>query len=110
MLEQFPQVRYDKMDFGHFSDSREKLGIQKPPCEFVVSSRAAMFELLDTTDAYAIAATNHPAYKKTKYYHDARSFPLADSKLQCEVGWVRRSGNTLSAIGNEFVQILTQYF
>lgn len=110
MLEGFPEARYDKMDYGHFSDRRQRLGLPTPPCEFVVSSRAALFELLETTDAYAVFATNHAAYQKTDSYPGARSFQIEDRKLTSELGWVSRASRSLSPLSEEYIRILKSYF
>ena len=109
-LSRFPQVRYEKMDFGRFGDREQLLGIPKPPSEIVVDSRAALFEILNATDAYTISSTNHSAYRHTEYYPSTRSFSLEDSNLLCEVGWIKRSSTTPSPLALEFVQLLTGYF
>ena len=110
MLEGFPEARYDKMDYGHFADRRQRLELPTPPCEFVVSSRAALFELLETTDAYAVFATNHAAYQKTDNYPGARSFQLKDRTLTSELGWVSRRSAPLSSLSEEFIGILKSFF
>ena len=76
----------------------------------MVDSRAALFEILNATDAYTISSTNHSAYRHTEYYPSTRSFSLEDSNLLCEVGWIKRSSTTPSPLALEFVQLLTGYF
>ena len=97
-------VRYDNESF----DSTRPTDCS--PGEIVVNSRAALYEVLDHTDAYTIASTNRQAYTHAKYYPHARSFVLQTDGGPCEVGWIKRKDHTPSALAMEFLQILTGYY
>ena len=97
-------VHYDNENF----DSTHSM--VRSPGEIVVNSRAALYEVLDHTDAYTIASTNRQAYTHAKYYPHARSFVLQTDGGPCEVGWIKRKDHTPSALAMEFLQILTGYY
>ena len=69
-----------------------------PPGEIVVNSRAALYEVLDHTDADTIASTNRQAYTHAKYYPYAQSFVLQMDGDTCEVGWIKRKDHTPSPL------------
>ena len=110
LLEGLPQVRYEKMGYARYGERERLLGIPNPPSEIIVDSRAALFEILDNTDAYHISSTNHSAYRHTEYYPAIRSFSLPENDLLCEVGWIKRTSTTPSPLALEFIQLLTGYF
>ena len=110
LLEGLPQVRYEKMGYARYGERERILGIPNPPSEIIVDSRAALFEILNSTNAYHISATNHSAYKHTDYYPAVRSFALTDTDLLCEVGWIKRTSTTPSPLALDFVQLMTGYF
>lgn len=110
MLRQYPQVRYAEMDYGRYSNKSELVGISGSAGEIVVDSRAAMFELLEKTNAFMIASTNHAAYHHCDYYPRARSFPLRDPSQEVELGWLHQAEKSPSPLALEYIQILSQYF
>ena len=110
MLREYPQARYIEMDYGRYSNKSELLGVISAVGEIVVDSRAAMFELLERTNAFMVASTNHAAYAHSEYYRQARSFPLSDSSQELELGWLRQAEKSPSPLAMEYIQILSQYF
>ena len=110
MLEDFPLVTYDQMDYSHFSDRHRKMKLPVPPCEYQVDSRGFAHELLETTNAYMISHTDTGPYRYTSYYPEHRQFRLTDISVTNEVGWVCRERTVLSAPAEEFVEILESYF
>lgn len=109
MLREFPEARYVEMDYGRYSNKSELMGFVSSAGEIVVDSRSAMFELLERTNAFMIASTNHAAYHHSEYYKNARSFPLEPS-LEVEMGWLKQADKPPSQLALEFIQILSQYF
>lgn len=110
MLEGFPLVCYEQMDYLHFADRRQKMKLPVPPYEFQVDSRAIAHELLHTTDAYMTSHTATEAYRHTDYYPGLRRFALEDRSVTSEIGWICREKTVLSPLAEEFVQILEGYF
>lgn len=103
-------VRYDNESFGSARSMELLRSANCAPGEIVVNSRAALYEVLDHTDAYTIASTNRQAYTHAKYYPYARSFVLQMDGGACEVGWIKRKDHTPSPLAMEFLQILTGYY
>lgn len=101
------RVRYDGESFGSVDVF---LGAADRSGEIVVNSRAALYEVLDHTDAYTIASTNRQVYTHARYYPHARSFVLQMEDGTCEVGWIKRKDHTPSPLVMEFLQILTGYY
>lgn len=103
-------VRYDVESFGSIQSMEVLAGLDRGPGQIMVNSRAALYEVLDHTDAYTIASTNRQAYTHAKYYPYARSFILETDQGACEVGWIKRKDHTPSALAMEFLQVLTGYY
>ena len=110
MLQDHCLVRYDNESFGSARSMELLTSPDLGAGEIVVNSRAALYEVLDHTDAYTIASTNRQAYTHAKYYPYARSFVLETDQGTCEVGWIKRRDHTPSALAMEFLQILTGYY
>ena len=110
MLEGYPQIRHEGMDYSHFTDRRQKMKLPVPACEFLVSNRAVARELLETTPAYMICHMEQAPYRYVKYYSNARVLPLEDVSVESEVGWIHRSDKPLSPLAQEYVRILASYF
>lgn len=110
MLEGFPQVSYEQMDYIHYTDRRQKMKIPAPPNVFQVSGRAAAHELLAKTDAYLITHTDMAVYRSLQYYPGVRLFALSDMSVTNEVGWICREGAVLSPLAKTFLDILGSYF
>lgn len=110
MLEGFPQVRHEGMDYSHFTDRRQKMKLPIPTGEYLVTNRAVARELLETTPAYMICHLVQEPYRYVEYYPNARVFPLSGISVESEVGWIHRADRPLSPLAKEYLQILSTYF
>lgn len=110
MLEPYPVASYAKADYGSFLSPKEIIDNWDTNSRITANSRAALYEILEHTDAYTIMATNRQAYTHASYYPNARSFILAGNQGNCEVGWIKRRDYTPSPIALEFIQLLTTYY
>lgn len=110
MLEGYPQIRHEGMDYSHFTDRRQKMRLPVPTAEYLVNNRAVARELLETTPAYMICHLEQAPYRYVKYYDHARVFPLEDVSVESEVGWICRADKPLSPLAQEYVRILGTFF
>lgn len=110
MLDDYTQISYEQMDFGHFSDKDTVLNIKPPTHQIIVNSRAALYELLDTIPAYTVTSNSQAVYQKVEYYSNARVFYLTQSASVCEVGWIKKRNMSLSPLTLEYLNIVSSYF
>lgn len=110
MLTSYPQVMYAGQDYGSFISEPAIIEGTLSSSQIVVDNRAALYEILEHTNAFSIAGTNRKAYTQAKYYPNARSFVFSGEHLHCEVGWIKRRDYTPSPIAQEFIQLLTSYY
>ena len=110
MLEGYPQVRHEGMDYSHFTDRRQKMKLPIPTGEYLVSNRAVARELLENTPAYMICHLEQAPYRHAAYYPNARVLPLEGVSVESEVGWIRRTDKPLSPLAEEYIRILQTYF
>lgn len=110
MLDEYTQLSYEQMDFGHFSDKDAMLNIKPPRHRIIVNSRAAMYELLETIPAYTVTSNSRTVYQKIEYYSNARVFYLDQSTSVCEIGWLKKRNTSLSPLALKYLNIVTSYF
>lgn len=110
MLDDYTQISYEQMDFGHFSDKDTILNIKPPRHRIIVNSRAALYELLDTIPSYTVTSNSQTVYQKIEYYSNARVFFLSQSSSVCEIGWIKKRNVSLSPLALEYLNIISSYF
>lgn len=110
MLNDYIQIRYEQMDFSHFSDTDAMLNIKPPTHQIIINSRATMYELLDTIPSYTVTSNSRTIYQKIAYYSNARAFALAQSATVCEFGWIKKRNTSLSSLALEYLNIVSSYF
>lgn len=110
MLEKYTHVRYAEMDYYHYSDKARLVGITKTAGEIIITSRMALYEILEETDAFCVVSYNEPVYKHVAYYSLAKSFRIEGCSLTHEIGWIKREGCVPSALALEFIQLISNYF
>ncbi|MDD3164341.1 MAG: LysR family transcriptional regulator [Oscillospiraceae bacterium] len=108
-LTPYPMILHESLDCGPYSDILYRLNLPAPRTRFVVDSRAAMYELLDTTDGYVLNSRNLNA-SKTPYVdshnHRWRFIPFRECAVESEIGWLLPENEVLSQVGKEFVSML----
>lgn len=110
MLKDYPQVMYVGQDYGSFISSRDIMEDHSFLSPIIVDNRAALYEILEHTDAFTLTGTSRKAYTKAKYYPRARSFIFDSDFSQVEVGWIKRKDYSPSDLALEYIQLLTTYF
>lgn len=110
MLDEYTQIKYEQMDFDHFSDTDTMLNIKPPRHQIIVNSRATMYELLDVIPSYTVTSNSRAVYQKVEYYSNARVFFLAQSTSVCEIGWIKKRNVSLSPLALEYLNIISSYF
>ena len=112
MLNPYPITMFAYMDTGPFSDIVNRLGL-KPSVRFYADSRAALYEAISFTKAYYLNSdySKCPIYQ---YYPEIeylprRSLLLRDCAVKNHLGWICRSGEQLTQLQEEFVQLLAKY-
>lgn len=107
MLTDFPLAQHEYMDASPYEDIIDRIGIPTPKSRVVTSSRAALVDLLDTTNAYFISANTTDFYIPEG---KIRMIPLQSNGVQAALGWICRRGEALSPIAIEFTHMLEERF
>lgn len=106
MLRDYPLVMYRDMDFN-FSSELSKLDIYTRGNRIIVSDRNTLHEILNSTDAYSIAAYTN-AYRNIEYYDNIRALKLNDPRFSMELGWIRSISHPLSDLAVEYIDMVTK--
>ena len=108
MLEGYPFLNYEEMDFYHYSDKARLVGIRKTASEITVTSRKAYHEILEHTPAFGVVSFNEAHYKQFDYGANVRFFHIKDCELVHSFGYVTQKDSTLSLLGREFLSLVSR--
>lgn len=108
MLENYPLVNYEEMDFYHYSDKARLIGIRRTASEITVTSRRAFHEILEYTSAFGVVSFNQKHYQRFDYGADVRFFHVKDCNLFHTFGYVTQKDSALSLLGREFLSLVMQ--
>lgn len=107
MLKDFPLAQHEYMDGGPYEDIISRVGIPAPKSRVVTSSRAALADILNKSEAYFISANTADIYVPEG---QIRMIPLQSNGVQAELGWISRRGEALSPIAIEYTHMLEERF
>lgn len=109
-LAEFPLISRSYLLKGPYSGMLREAKIPPIRDRIIVNCRAAYYEALDRTPAFYVSASPTPVYRHTEQYYPTRVLYLEDCDITAEIGWIKNESYHLSALANEFIQILTSYF
>lgn len=104
-LENYPIVTYRDENYS-FAPAWVQLRFADPRNRIMVTDRATMYEIIDSTDAYTVATHIDRAYTKTQYYQNIRALTVSGKGAMLEIGCIRRAGFPLSNLATEYVSEL----
>jgi len=114
MLNGYPMIKYGFLDSGPFADIIGRLGLQPSKSTLITSSRAVIYEMLRSTDAYYLAYYYNSQwpdfYSEDVHKAERRSIPLSGTGIRSELGWIARRKVALSDMAQEFTQLLEQRY
>jgi DNA-binding transcriptional LysR family regulator len=110
MLKDFPIIQYGFMNAGPYNDIIDRVGLAHSDTKVVSSSRAVVSELIAKTDAYYLTADTFIYYEDEEYATNKRNFPLQDTDIRAELGWISQRGNSLNPLALEYIKLLEQRF
>ena len=108
----YPQIMHESLDFGPYADILSKLHLPAGGVRYVTDSRAAMYELLDSTPGYVLNSRKFPFNGRSRVdtrNREWRFIPLWDCAIRSEIGWLTRESQVLSPEAREFVRRLRDY-
>ena len=108
----YPQIMHESLDFGPYADILSKLHLPAGGVRYVTDSRAAMYELLDSTPGYVLNSRKFPFNGRSRVdtrNREWRFIPLRDCAIRSEIGWLTRESQVLSPEAREFVRRLRDY-
>lgn len=112
LLAGYPVILYSGQASGPYSDIFRKLGIPRARQRLATTSRAAIFEHLNTTDGYYLNSiySNNTYQSNPETASNRRTFRLQNCSIRSEIGWMKHQDYILSDVAMEFVQGLKEYF
>lgn len=108
----YPSVMYESLDYGPYSDIYSKLHLHDSGSRFTTSSRSAIYEILQNTDAYylnSVYPSNPKALSLSHTYEQLRTIKLQDCQIYSEMAWIKRIDHITTPIEKEFIQLLEEY-
>ena len=108
----YPVIVYSGQSDGPYSDIFRKLGIPRAHQRIATTSRAAIFEYLNTTCGYYLNSIySDSIYQSSPKTADSRRiFRLENCNIRSEIGWMKHQDYILSDVAKEFVHGLKEYF
>lgn len=111
-LMDYPQIIHECLDCGPYSDIHCRLKLPMGSTRYVVNSRAAIYELLNSTQGYCLnsrkVAETYGNYQGRENL-PWRFIPFKDCPISSEIGWVVKESTTLTPIVKEFIHLLKDY-
>lgn len=108
----FPQIMHESLDCGPYADILSRLKLPVSNVRYVVDSRAAIYEILDSTDGYVLNSRKPSLDGRCRSDirdHRWRFIPLKDCAIRSEIGWLVRENSVLSPEAQEFIRLLQDY-
>ena len=100
-------------DAGPYSDILSRLKIPAASDRFIVTSRAAMYELLAQTNSYYINSIFFKTGEKMRRMlasFPQRSLILSGNDIKSEFGWFKREKMTLNTMTMDLINMISEYF
>lgn len=113
MLQGSTPIFHTYFDAGPYSNILSMLGLPASPNRFMVTSRAAMYELLSKTNSYYLnSAFNRGGdmIRTEGVISPQRTLLIQDCNIKSEFGWFKQEGSNLSSVAADLVNMVTQYF
>ena len=113
MLQGSVPIFHTYFDAGPYSNVLSVLGLPASPNRFMVTSRAAMYELLADTNSYYLNSMLNPTGSKVRtegVVSPQRTLLIKDCPIKSEFGWFKREGSDLSALAADLINMVSQYF
>lgn len=107
-LRVYPAVVYNYMYAGPFSDIFQRLGLPLGKSCFITGSRAALYEILNQTDAYYLNSCY--TWGDRPSISTYRTLKLSDCSVKSTVGIVFQKEGTLSQIAKDTIDLVTELF
>ncbi len=109
-VKDYPIIIYNESELGPYSSIIDAVGLSGHTRRIVVTERSTLFDMLDKTPGFSVAATDEIAYQNTDYYEKIRSFRLKNCVITGEIGWIKRTDSPQTPLVLEFLQILSSYY
>ena len=113
MLRGSVPILHTYFDAGPYSNILTQLKIPVSPNRFMVTSRAAMYEILAHTNSYYINSVFVHSEKNIRtdgMVSPQRTLILKDCNIKSEFGWFKRENATLNTIAMDLVNMVSSYF
>ena len=111
MLKDYPCAAYCYLDTGPYADIYTKLHIPESSERILTESRATIYEVINSSDAYYLdsvtSAQGGPAKKNLP--DPQRTLILSDCDIKSEYGWIKRRDSALSPIEEEFIEMTSRF-
>lgn len=104
-LFQYPFVLFPDLQYG-FAAEWERIGLKAHNNRILVGSQLLLFQMLASTNAFAISMHNPSLYKKGQFFQGVRNLFLEGVTLEVGVGYVVPSDLPLSDITKEYIGML----
>ncbi|WP_180950331.1 LysR family transcriptional regulator [Pygmaiobacter massiliensis] len=110
-LKNYTALMYTSDDIGPYADVFNKLNMPHLHSKFSTSSRAAIFELLDTTDAFYINSMNYPEEgTNPNTSSHRRTLKLKDCPISSQIIWIKRKDHLTNEVEKNFLNEIKLYF
>ena len=110
LLAPYPAVRYEHLDSGPYADIYKRLHLPATKNRIGTSSRAAIYETLDDTDAYFLNSYYNEYYPSGCPAHVTRTLLLKDCTIHSKIGWIINRDNPPGKLAIECMEILGRKF
>lgn len=100
-------------DAGPYSNILDQLEIPASPNRFMVTSRAAMYEILARTNSYYLNSVFVRTEKNIRtdgVISPQRTLILKDCSIKSEFGWFKRENAALSSVAMDLINMVSEYF
>ena len=113
MLKDSVPILHTYFDGGPYSNILKQLDIPISANRFMVTSRAAMYEILAKTNSYYLNSVFTHTDKNIRtddVVSPQRTLVLKDCDIKSEFGWFKRENTALSSIAMDLVNMVSEYF
>lgn len=104
-LMHYPFVLFSDLQYG-FASEWEYLGLKDHTNRILVSNQIILFQLLASTNAFAISMYNPAFYKSGNFFQGVRNLFIKDCSLEVGVGYVVPTDSHISDITKEYIDML----
>lgn len=113
MLKDSVPILHTYFDGGPYSNILKQLDIPVSANRFMVTSRAAMYEILAQTNSYylnSVLVHTGKNIRTTGVISPQRTLIIKDCNIKSEFGWFKRENVALSSIAMDLVNLVSEYF